>query len=319
MRALVEGDLYFYDPTELQKEVCPACDRGAVLVASYPYSHAPQFAALLTCWCRTCGFGWVPVVPFDLNEYYQTAYSKNRGDRELAPKDYFALLDGPLDTIPNNFRQYVARARSQHARINNYVDRGYALIELGSGPGYGLYFSQATQKAAVEPDDASGKYLEYLGAKRLSLDALPSDTYDVVLASHSVEHLTVEALYPTLQRLREALKPGGIIYVEVPNGAHTGAFIPGSHAPHTLFFSLASLKSVVTRSGFEVVETTYQLADRAARLQYPIHGEEVLEQPPDAQSVTVVARKARSESIPTIGSRPTALRASRAGPGRAGE
>ena len=112
-----------------------------------------------------------------------------------------------------------------------------------------------------------------------------------MLSSHSLEHLPIEDLFPTLLRIRELLKPKGVLYIEVPNGAHTLSFLPGNHSPHTLFFSQRSLRQIVARAGFEILLSTNRVTKEGQTPEASIHSAEHLEQPIDAQGITVVARK----------------------------
>lgn len=49
------------------------------------------------------------------------------------------------------------------------------------------------------------------------LSMFPSDSVDLLYASHVVEHIPVERLMATLKEWRRALKPGGTIRISVPD------------------------------------------------------------------------------------------------------
>lgn len=307
LRRLLSSNLYFFEASEVARELCPACGEGQPMLSAYPYSDSALFSPLVTCWCRVCGMGWVPTIPFSLEEYYSSAYAEsNRGDRRIPPAEYFAMVGGPESemTIPK-LVPYTRRARAQLAKLEEFVPARYSLLEFGAGPGYGLYFSNAEAKHAVEHDEASVKYLEHLGVQRVELGEAEPGRYDAVLASHSLEHLAVDSLYPTLGLFRKALKSEGVLYVEVPNGAHTGSYLPGNHSPHTLFFSMRALKTVVERAGFEIIYSETRTKKKGQKLERPIHTEKELEQAPDAQGLTVVARPRHGELVvPSLPPRP---------------
>jgi hypothetical protein len=68
--------------------------------------------------------------------------------------------------------------------------------------------------------------LEYLGAERVSLDEIPSGSCSVIVSSHSLEHLTETSLHSVVARLRESLRPGGHLLVEVPHGGFSYTLVP---------------------------------------------------------------------------------------------
>lgn len=302
----MKTDLYFTVASELATDVCPACTTRDPLVSAYPYSRIPAFAPLLACWCRVCGFGWVPMIPFSLTEFYETEYgTKHRSDRRIDPAKYFAMLEQPEEEMrPRSLARYANRAKRQHRLLDRYVEKGYSLLEFGSGPGYGLFFSSAAEKHAIEHDESSVKYLRHIGAVRVDLNELEASRYDAVLSSHSLEHLLVGDLYSSLASLRRALRPRGILYIEVPNGAHTCSFLPGNHAPHTLFFNIRALKSILSRAGFEVIESQSLLRPKKYGMKTTMHRPDQLDQRQDAGALTVVARKTEAVRVPDLPPRP---------------
>lgn len=312
IREILESDLYFFESTSLTEEICPACDISAPWISAYPHSSSALFSPILTCWCKECGFGWVPNVPFDLADYYAKEYAKsNRGDRNAAPKAYFETLSGPEEEMrPHSLVRYARRAKRQQALLQHYVPEGFSLLEFGSGPGYGLFFSRARIKHAIEQDEASAKYLDHIGAKRLSLTSLVPNTYDAILSSHSLEHLTICTLYDTLAKLRAALKPDGVFYVEVPNGSLTSTYLPGNHSPHTLFFNLRSLAIILERAGFSILhQSAGKRKQHLPSLENPPHHSADVGQPGDAIALTVIAKWNASTNVPRLPPRPEPRRA----------
>lgn len=285
------GNMVFYRSEELASQACPACASAETFVTAYPYPRTRAFARVVCSWCRRCGFGWVPALPFSLSSYYEHEYAvANRGDRADDPARYFAELSGALGEARPHLVRYAERAQSQIAAIERLAPPSYDILDYGSGPGYALFFSRALTKHAVEPDGASAKYLEYLGVARLSLEDLVENRYDVVLSSHSLEHLELCELYPTLERLHAALRPGGIFLCEVPSGALTQASIERRHEPHTLFFNAESLRAVFENAGFVIIEQSIRTKGDGRDLSVKLAGTDS-GTPANADGLTIVARK----------------------------
>lgn len=94
------------------------------------------------------------------------------------------------------------------------------------------------------------------------------ERFNLITMSHVLEHI----IAPTavLRRLREALLPGGAILIEVPNAEDPllrvwrGIYRPLCPGDHVSFFDTASLRRLVTDSGFDVLN-----------IDSPTHAEDV--------------------------------------------
>lgn len=86
--------------------------------------------------------------------------------------------------------------------------------------------------------------------------------FDVVFMSHVLEHVVDPV--DTLERVKELLRPGGVVYVETPNVGALDARVFGSnwgliHFPrHTYLFDRHTLAEVVRRAGLAVVEQAFE-------------------------------------------------------------
>lgn len=86
-------------------------------------------------------------------------------------------------------------------------------------------------------------------------------TYDVVCASHVLEHIPKDKIILLLQAVRYALKPEGCLIAEVPNGdAVLGGIMRYGDFTHELSYSERSLLQIMSISGFSEVKV------RAAQL-----------------------------------------------------
>lgn len=231
-------------------EDCPLCASSRLLISGYPAERSALFARALVCWCGGCGFGWVPQLSFDLRSYYEQDYAASTGGvRSIDPHTFFHGEPKPLR---------IARLFSRAARQIGLLEQTVALdrlLDFGAGPGYALLRSRAACKHAIEHDRACEKYLRYIGADIVTLDDLRGDFYDGVLASHAVEHLTVETMFPVLGRLIAALREGGVLYIEVPAAGLLRHVVTSKQEPHTLFFTPEAVKRLLDRLGLVPVFT----------------------------------------------------------------
>jgi len=76
-------------------------------------------------------------------------------------------------------------------------------------------------------------------------------TFSHIHASHWLEHNTDPK--DTVQRMRRILDKNGTVFIEVPYASDEYWTYKLSDIPHTLFFSIESLNSLFTQSGFNVL------------------------------------------------------------------
>jgi SAM-dependent methyltransferase len=98
----------------------------------------------------------------------------------------------------------------------------------------------------------------------------PMAFYDVISLSHVLEHLLDP--FSALRLLRERLKPGGLLVLEVPNDhrLELTRATRSSDLPHLWFFSGEGLRRVVELSGFEILREA-ELGLRRPGSRAPLH------------------------------------------------
>jgi SAM-dependent methyltransferase len=140
-------------------------------------------------------------------------------------------------------------------------------VVLDVGAAGGAFVEQAGLRGlrawGIEPAPSFARHArEVLGADvRPGLvqdHELPDASLDAVTMWHVLEHLAEPG--PVLTRLREALRPGGVLCVEVPNAASAVARALGLGWPglqpevHVGQFTPDALGRLLVRAGFEVRE-----------------------------------------------------------------
>ena len=126
------------------------------------------------------------------------------------------------------------------------------MLDIGCGAGGYLVAGQnlGLEVEGVEPSDSHSTIARSLGLNvkqgYFVADEFPSDTYDLVVLSHVIEHIYEP--FGFLRGIMKVLKPGGILVVSTPNAGSTVARLSSSYwvmlktIDHVNMFSLKSLK-----------------------------------------------------------------------------
>jgi SAM-dependent methyltransferase len=198
--------------------------------------------------CQACGFAFQPQrSPEDL--------------RSLYDRGYFDSLD--LGATAASNRTLEAQVRVQ--QVAHHRERG-RLLEIGSAGGHflaaakragfdavGVEPSAETAQAAI---DRFGVSVRVGGVEHVELE---HDTFDIACAWHSLEHIA-EPL-EKLRKIKRALRPAGILFVEVPNFDGVRSRRAGLRWPslqleyHVGQYGPTSLAALLRRVGFEQVRT----------------------------------------------------------------
>jgi 2-polyprenyl-3-methyl-5-hydroxy-6-metoxy-1,4-benzoquinol methylase len=136
------------------------------------------------------------------------------------------------------------------------------LLDLGAGTGA---FAAVMQESgwtvsALEPDEQARKKAASLYALRLEdsskLFEIEEDKFDAITLWHVIEH--VHSLHQYLDQLRKILKPGGIIFIAVPNYTSYDAdlyqeFWAAYDTPRHLYhFSPAAMQNLLQSKGLQL-------------------------------------------------------------------
>jgi SAM-dependent methyltransferase len=221
------------------------------------------FAGRLLMQCRCCGLAWVPGADdLDLETFYARDYAEEYRAERGRDRPFYAD-NNPVWARP--VHKVRDRARRQAGELARFGPFG-RVLDIGAGEGMFLHALDAGEKWAVEPDPHGSRILT--GELGVQLTTLPEAAlgraggrFDLVAASHVLEHLTHADIAHALDLARQALRPGGLLYVEVPAGAdQLTAFARGLRPPrarmepHTLFFSGLALVRLMVAAQFEVLE-----------------------------------------------------------------
>lgn len=221
---------------------CPLCgSREGTLIATEDRHRAPL---AVTC-CRGCGLAYVDPIPShdELARFYAERY-RLEYKRAARPR------------LKHIYR--AGRVALERMRIAALLARPPArVLDCGAGGGEFSYLmaSKGYQVTGIEPNDgyrefARSEYGTDLRAGTLDDVEFATDEFDLITIFHVLEHLRDPGA--GLARLARWLKPGGHLYVEVPN-ALTDVSSPSNlfHRAHLYYFAPQPLLALAARAGLQ--------------------------------------------------------------------
>jgi 2-polyprenyl-3-methyl-5-hydroxy-6-metoxy-1,4-benzoquinol methylase len=192
--------------------VCPGCGSASIrrqfAAEDFTVSHQ-----LFNIWeCGACSLRFTQDIPdiAAIGKYYQAdAYVSHTDTKE-----------GMVNRLYHFVRKRTLRKKAALLRQQTGLSTG-ALLDIGAGTGA---FANTMQKAgwrvtALEPDsDTRQRAKERYGLAVLPADALyqlPAGSFDAITLWHVLEH--VHDLHGYIKQMKQLLKPGGRLFIAVPN------------------------------------------------------------------------------------------------------
>ena len=157
-------------------------------------------------------------------------------------------------------------------------DRAARILDIGCANGGMLGSLKAagfTALCGLDPSPACAANTRDLGVDAFagSLFAIPPEAgqFDVVLLSHVLEH--VQDLAGALSQIRSVLRPGGMLYLEVPDATRYAEFLAAPYqefnTEHINHFSVVALQNLLSRSGFAITEAGRKTIPSPPAALYP--------------------------------------------------
>ena len=192
--------------------ICPGCGSSSIrqqfAAEDFTVSHQ-----LFNIWeCGGCSLRFTQDIPdiAAIGKYYQAdAYVSHTDTKE-----------GMVNRLYHFVRKRTLRKKAALLRQQTGLSTG-ALLDIGAGTGA---FANTMQKAgwrvtALEPDsDTRQRAKELYGLAILPADALyqlPAESFDAITLWHVLEH--VHDLHGYIKQIKQLLKPGGCLFIAVPN------------------------------------------------------------------------------------------------------
>lgn len=138
------------------------------------------------------------------------------------------------------------------------------LLDVGSAEGTFLRLFEdgfpRWQAQGVEPSaDFSAFARRHFGLRNVTtarledLESWPANEFDLITINHVLEHLLDPDWFFSVAR--RMLKPGGHLFIDVPDAESQSRGIGNLHIAHVYHFSMASLGNFLSKHGFEVVSS----------------------------------------------------------------
>ncbi len=236
-------------------DACPACSwqfqEGNFKSVDYPTPVKKELPATIR-FCGQCGLGIASPMPSPesleklyCGEYWQKA---NAATSPLYPVP-FALARARWRLIEESLKQ---TGKAKNLRV----------LDIGAGHGYIGLVASAPKAAiekytAVEPDASLRQYMSNIWRNnrlKSGLEVVDSidkvnGQFDVVVLSHILEHLPDPLAF--LSTATEHLSAEGLLFVDVPNQDY---LFRQDVFPHLLFFSPASLRHLLEKLSFHIID-----------------------------------------------------------------
>jgi len=211
--------------------------------------------------CETCEFKHIIPIPTqeELDKLYKEEFYSTEKPR------YFKGVEEDLEWWEMTYRNY-------YQLFEKYCQKGKKrLLEIGSGPGYFLKCGKELgwDVLGFEPSKQAYEYSQKFGVKVINDFFSERDTdkygkFDVVYMNTVIEHLPDPI--SLIKGAKSVLKPNGIICIISPNDYNplqnilrkNLGYEPWWVAPpqHINYFDFESIKKLLERLGFEIVEST---------------------------------------------------------------
>lgn len=194
--------------------------------------------------CNQCDVGTIfPICTSEaLRQFYSSVYIKNN------------FLENS-----SNVREVYSRAASQYVEsvAPKFEVAGRDIVEIGANAtGWSLLSHKLSARSYSYFDAQRSESIDALGGVYRgffdtdSLGLLGDQSVDLVVLSHSFEHLLITEAGSLTKGLHRVINKGGYLFIEVPIeiGGSKVEIVP----PHTLFFTPSSLEKFLSDRGFHI-------------------------------------------------------------------
>lgn len=204
---------------------------------------------VVTVICKCCGFMFTnPVMrEKDYEDFYINYYRELYTNSSQATESFF--------------NQQYKTGKKIYKYLSRFTNlKGKSIVEIGTGAG-GILKAFKDQGNTVNGCDYGDEYLNFGKVQGLDLiqgdiSRIPDNSADIVIYCHVLEHIfNLEKEFENIKRI---LKPGGMVYVEVP-GIHfihytyRGNFLKFLQNAHLYHFSKKTLSNLMQKNGFKSV------------------------------------------------------------------
>ena len=197
--------------------------------------------------CRQCGLMQAQPIPSAdfLKRFYEDEFGK----------DPLCGAHSGEDNEPG-FRRRALLQFDSVKKIFRLNGKTGKILDVGchAGSFLSLFKERGWEVVGLDPNPRAAWAEKWYGIKvqagMFEKGLFKENTFDAILHSHVLEH--VPDPKSVLQEFCHILKPGGWVFIEVPNET-LFTVKTGSIKPHLYFFSASTLRRLAESAGFEVV------------------------------------------------------------------
>ena len=233
--------------------ICPVCGSADISILFTARDHMVSGESFPVAGCVRCKARFTQDVPgeSEISPYYKSeAYISHTDTRKgLVNRLYHIVRNHTLQKKRKSMRRALGR------------DKG-SILDYGCGTGafLGVMKDAGWTVTGIEPDaDARQLAKSAHGVDALEPGALkdmPDAAFDIITLWHVLEH--VYDLHDTVAHLHRLLKPGGHLFVAVPNytsadAVHYGTYWAAWDLPRHLYhFAPQTMKLLMDKHGFRM-------------------------------------------------------------------
>lgn len=243
----------------MKKEIEPDLERifACPLCSCLKFKKVLAKFSLQLVRCKQCSLVFTNprLRPEKILERYSSNYFFQEYLKPL--KNQAGELD--LNSLYNRYHLYLQI-------LKKFFSPGKKLLEIGSAAGFFLYFAhqdgwhvrgvEYIPEAAQYARDNFGLSIYEASFEEAKIE----EEFDFVALLDVLEHFS-EPLF-CLKKVRQLLKPGGLLLISTPNYNSLSRFFLGkgwavlSPADHLFYFSKKTIRLLLNRAGFEIIGLT---------------------------------------------------------------
>ena len=232
---------------------CPSCHSDQIEPVFRAEDYTVTHETFPIWQCAACSFRFTQDVPDAeaIGVYY-------RSEEYISHSN---TTKGLVNSLYHLVRRQTL-ADKRHLILSATRMRQGRMLDIGAGTGAFVAYMQqhGWEVAGLEPDETARERALADHKVQLmdtsSLFSLPAGSYDAVTLWHVLEH--VHDLHPYVEQLKTLIKPGGRIFIAVPNYTAYDATVYGAawaayDVPRHLYhFSPDAMEDLLTRHGLQL-------------------------------------------------------------------
>ena len=243
-------------PAASHATACPVCQSADLHFVLKTEDYTVTHEKFEVWECSRCSLRFTMDAPDDASiaRYYQSEnyISHSNTNQGLVNRLYHLVRKKTLHS------KYQLLTHATGKKTGNHLDIG-----AGTGAFVRYMREHGWQSTGLEPDEAARQQALQCNQANLieaaALYQLPADHFDAITLWHVLEH--VHDLYPYLQQIKKIVKPGGRIFIALPNytsydgttyGAHWAAYDVPRHLYH---FSPAAVAYMLKAADLQLVDS----------------------------------------------------------------